>query len=35
MAALGNEDIRGLDVAMDDTLGVGSFQRVRYFNSEF
>jgi hypothetical protein len=28
VAALGDKDIRGLDVAVDDTLGVGSIERV-------
>jgi hypothetical protein len=35
MAALGHENIRGLDVAMDDSFSVSSFQCVRYFDSQF
>ena len=34
MAALGDEDVRGLDVAVDDALRVGSIESVGYLDRE-
>ena len=34
MSAFGNEDIRRLDVAMNDAFGVGSIERIGYLDSE-
>ena len=35
MAALGHEDVRRLNVTVDDALGVSSFKRIGYLNSQF
>ena len=35
MAAVGDEDVGRLDVAVDDPLGVGGFERVGEFRAEF
>ena len=35
MAAFGDEDVGRLDVAVDDPLGVGGFERVGEFRAEF
>jgi hypothetical protein len=34
MTALGHENVGGLDVAMDDAVGVSSIERVCYLNSD-
>src|SRR5262249_40902545 len=34
MATLGDEDVSGLDVAMDDALGVSSIKRVGHFDAD-
>ena len=35
VAAFGDEDVGRLDVAVDDPLGVGGFERVGEFHAEF
>ena len=34
VAAVGNKDVRRLDVAVDNALGVGGIERVSYFNRQ-
>jgi hypothetical protein len=34
VAAIGDEEVRGFDVAMDDSLSVGGFQRIGRLNAE-